>query len=145
MFTKWTNRISYPMKGWSKQRLLRTATCIVILNFYIFHVVSIGMSSENVVNLHLEDPDHDKVAIIGGAGYLGSYLSMTLQENGFKVTIFDKDPKLNNDIFGNSEAVTVIKAHSRSLTSADLAQFGSVVFLGGCTLLVQELRKLLSG
>ena len=74
--------------------------------------------------------DTKKVAVIGGAGYIGSYLSNALQSSGFEVTIFDKDPKLNEEDF---DVVPIIKAHSTALTQPDLAEFGTVVFLGGCT------------
>eukprot|EP00927_Polykrikos_kofoidii_P015633 TRINITY_DN16971_c0_g1_i1.p1 TRINITY_DN16971_c0_g1~~TRINITY_DN16971_c0_g1_i1.p1 ORF type:complete len:1153 (-),score=115.37 TRINITY_DN16971_c0_g1_i1:21-3479(-) len=136
------------MKGWGSQRVWKTTSCIAVLIFTVANlynkdysgndhvIVSSTLSGKSSIMLSnpiLERPDHEKVAVIGGAGHIGSYLSMTLQENGFKVTIFDKDPKLNENIFKNNKAVTVIKAHSKSLTSADLAKFGSVIFLGGCT------------
>jgi len=90
----------------------------------IFMTIRMQQYWKNNTNI---DPT-SKVAVIGGAGYVGSYLSLVLQKNRFEVTIFDKDPKLNADF-----DVPIISAHSRALTRNDLAKFGTIIFLGGCT------------
>lgn len=71
-----------------------------------------------------------QVAVIGGAGYIGSYLAPYLQSHGFRVTIFDKDPKFQED---DLHVASIVKVHSKNLQPSDLSEFGTVIFLGGCT------------
>lgn len=71
-----------------------------------------------------------RVAVIGGAGYIGSYLSAYLQSRDFDVTVFDKDPKFDEE---DLLVAAVVKVHSTDLSRSDLSKFGSVIFLGGCT------------
>ena len=52
-------------------------------------------------------PDINKVAVVGGAGYVGSYLSTVLQSKGLEVTIFDKAPNLAKDFNPELRIVTV--------------------------------------
>ena len=75
-------------------------------------------------------PDINKVVVVGGAGYVGSYLSTALQSKGLEVTIFDKAPNLAQDFNPELRIVTV---HSREVSQLDLSMFGTVIFLGGCT------------
>jgi len=71
-----------------------------------------------------------RVAVIGGAGYIGSYLAPYLQSHGFRVTIFDKDPKFGEE---DLHVASIVKVHSTHLQPSDLSEFGAVIFLGGCT------------
>jgi len=36
--------------------------------------------------------ENKKVVVFGGAGFLGSYVADTLNEQGYSVSIFDKNP-----------------------------------------------------
>jgi nucleoside-diphosphate-sugar epimerase len=70
------------------------------------------------------------VAVIGGAGYIGSYLSTHLQSQGFSVTIFDMSPKFSKE---DLRVTAIRKVHSTNLLKSDLSKFQAVIFLGGCT------------
>ena len=69
-----------------------------------------------------------KVAVIGGAGYVGSYLSLQLMSKGYDVMIYDMNPNLPQDF-----SVPVTMMHSRDLNRQTLAPYATVIFLGGCT------------
>ena len=107
--------------------------------FYIRHLVLFMPIAPDENSRPLQDHASfsENVAIIGGAGYIGSYLAISLRTagkngGGFHVEIFDKDPKIDNndDGFGS---IKITKAHSRSLQREDLAMFRTIIFLGGCT------------
>lgn len=66
-----------------------------------------------------------RVAIIGGAGNIGSQLAKNLSLMGFNVSVFDRNPQIDN--------FAAQKKHSEDLTAKDLKMFGAVIFLGGCT------------
>ena len=105
---------------------------------FISEHLSFTTDSDKIIHSQQHRASFSKnVAIIGGAGYVGSYLAPYLRTSGnhgggFHVTIFDKDPKIDNndEAFGN---IRIIKAHSRSLQKEDLSVFRTVIFLGGCT------------
>ncbi len=51
------------------------------------------------------------VAVIDGAGYIGSYLAPYLQSHGFRVTIFDKDPKFKEE---DLDVASIVKVHPKN-------------------------------
>ena len=69
--------------------------------------------------------DGTSVAIVGGGGNVGSYLSSHLRSAGILVTGFDMDP--------NIAGMSITQLHSRFLDAEDLQKFDTVLFLGGCT------------
>ncbi|CAJ1379854.1 unnamed protein product [Effrenium voratum] len=88
---------------------------------YGAHVRSVfGMSNEMSSNAN-----EAHVAIIGGGGNIGSYLTQFLTSANLTVVAFDVNP--------NIPGLEVAQRHSRSLTRRDLQRFGTVIFLGGCT------------
>ena len=89
--------------------------------------------AETVGNTAIKEqstPNRNKVLLIGGAGYLGSYLSTVLQSRGLEVIIFDKTPRLAEDF---NPKIPISTVHSRKATQSDLSMFGCVIFFGGCT------------
>ena len=68
--------------------------------------------------------DKSKVAVIG-AGNIGSFLTLHLQSAGFTVAPFDVNPTV--------PGFEATKKHSRDLSWKELQDFGTVIFLGGCT------------
>ena len=99
------------------------STCVAndnLISHLAFKVGYDAFSAQLVAGLVLSE-----VAIIGGGGNIGSFLSLHLQSAGFAVSPFDMDPKILD--------MRVFKLHSRSFETSDLQQFGTVIFLGGCT------------
>lgn len=90
------------------------------------HVFSSIDSKNSVENISLEK----KVAIIGGAGYIGTSLALFLQSNGYEVTIFDMNPKIDKSIIF---PIPVLKSHSNEIEKKVLSKFSTIIFLGGCT------------
>jgi nucleoside-diphosphate-sugar epimerase len=108
--------------------LVLVPTILQILNYPRLTVFN---SSVDDLSVHgSSNPDINKVLVIGGAGYVGSYLSAVLQSKGLHVTIFDKAPNLAEDF---NPAIPVVEKHSKDVTQSDLCSFGTVIFLGGCT------------
>ena len=68
--------------------------------------------------------DKSKVAVIG-AGNIGSFLTLHLRSAGFTVAPFDVNPTV--------PGFEATKKHSRDLSWKELQDFGTVIFLGGCT------------
>ena len=81
-----------------------------------------------VANGSASHASHQKVAVIGGAGYIGSYLSLQLISKGYDVMIFDMNPRLPQDF-----QAAITRIHSRDLNQQTLAPYATVIFLGGCT------------
>jgi nucleoside-diphosphate-sugar epimerase len=93
------------------------------------------MINSSVDDLSVHDsfnqtPDINKVLVIGGAGYVGSYLSAVLQSKDLQMTIFDKAPNLAEDF---NRAIPIVEKHSKDVTQSDLYSFGTVIIMGGCT------------
>ena len=69
-------------------------------------------------------PDLTKIAIIGGAGNVGSFLTLDLRSS-FSATAFDMRPRI--------KGFQAVELHSNGFTKEQLQEFGTVIFLGGCT------------
>jgi UDP-glucose 4-epimerase len=66
------------------------------------------------------------VLLVGGCGYIGSYMHGKLKQNGFGVTVVDRGAR------GNPGAIPgVIDAGYDSLDAAFLAEFDAVLWFGG--------------
>jgi UDP-glucose 4-epimerase len=67
----------------------------------------------------------NKILLIGGCGYIGSYLFQKLEQSGFQVTICDKLKR------GNPLNLNVIQCDYIDLTQDFLKQFDAVLWFGG--------------
>ena len=74
-------------------------------------------------------PNSKKVLLIGGAGYMGSYLLTVLQSRGLEVIISDKIPCLAENF---NPKIPISTVYSRKATQSDISMFGCVIFFGGC-------------
>lgn len=70
-------------------------------------------------------PDAQKLLLIGGCGYIGSYLYPRLNAAGFDVTVCDRLAR------GNPLGLEVIQGDYVDLPEDLLRQFGSVLWFGG--------------
>jgi nucleoside-diphosphate-sugar epimerase len=70
-------------------------------------------------------PPTDKVLLIGGCGYIGTYLYPRLREAGFDVTVCDRLAR------GNPLGIEVIQGDYVDLDEATLRQYGVVLWFGG--------------
>ncbi|MCA3356758.1 MAG: NAD(P)-dependent oxidoreductase [Roseomonas sp.] len=68
---------------------------------------------------------HHKILLIGGCGYIGSYLFQCLLARGFQVSICDT---LNR---GNPLALPITALDYNDLTEEELAPFNAVLWFGG--------------
>lgn len=72
----------------------------------------------------LRSPDLGRVALVGGAGNIGSFLTLNLRPV-YSTTAFDKRPRI--------KGFEAKELHSSALEAEELQEFGTVIFLGGCT------------
>jgi UDP-glucose 4-epimerase len=70
-------------------------------------------------------PSRSKILLVGGCGYIGSFLYPRLKAAGFDITVCDR-------LFrGNPLGIEVILCDYADLDEASLKQFGSVLWFGG--------------
>ncbi len=122
----------------TKRYFSRPSRVMILSLIAILFVFFTDVPPFKIILNHLEvislspptEADLSRVAVIGGAGYVGSYLSTHLQSNKFSVTVFDKETNFEE---GDLRVTKIVKVHSTNLRQSDLSKFGTVVFLGGCT------------
>jgi UDP-glucose 4-epimerase len=76
-------------------------------------------------DLSITSPTLQKILLIGGCGYIGSYLYQRLINEGFKVTVVDQLKR------GNPLGLTVIQDDYTNLQDDFLSQFSTVLWFGG--------------
>ena len=73
------------------------------------------------------------ILLIGGCGYIGSYLYPRLQSAGFQVTVCDQLER------GNPSATPVLAQDYSTLTSEELQQYGVVLWFAGHSSVAQSI------
>ena len=72
----------------------------------------------------LRSPDLGRVALVGGAGNIGSFLTLHLRP-AYSTKAFDSRPRIKD--------FEATELHSSALEAQELQEFGTVIFLGGCS------------
>jgi len=78
--------------------------------------------------------DQNKILLIGGCGYIGSYLYQKLVENGFEVTICDYLAR------GNPLNLDILYCDYAELDKFFLQKFGTVLWFAGQSSVIQSMN-----
>ena len=112
-----------------RRRTIWAACCTALL--LLSHLVLQNLLSHlsfpeplDVQSVPHRETNANAIAVIGGAGNVGSFLTLHLKSS-LQAKAFDVHPRIKN--------FDAVELHSNALKKEELQEFGTVIFLGGCT------------